>query len=75
MAAMPGVSSGWIHVGLGRATGAEVRVRWPDGEVGQWRPIDVDAFSIVDRAAGEVSRLVPAAELTRRLSSAAARRR
>ena len=27
---------GWIHVGLGSATGAQVRVQWPDGETGPW---------------------------------------
>ena len=27
---------GWIHFGLGGADGAEVRVRWPDGEMGPW---------------------------------------
>ena len=27
---------GWIHFGLGGADGAELRVRWPDGEVGPW---------------------------------------
>ena len=27
---------GWVHFGLGDAEGAEVRVTWPDGEVGPW---------------------------------------
>ena len=27
---------GWVHFGLGDADAAEVRVRWPDGEVGPW---------------------------------------
>ena len=27
---------GWIHFGLGDADAAEVRVQWPDGEVGPW---------------------------------------
>ena len=25
---------GWVHFGLGDAEGAEVRITWPDGEVG-----------------------------------------
>ena len=27
---------GWLHLGLGDADAAEVRVQWPDGEVGPW---------------------------------------
>jgi hypothetical protein len=31
------------HFGLGRAARAElVRVRWPDGTVGEWRDVAVD---------------------------------
>ena len=45
---------GWVHVGLGTATDAEVRVVWPDGEEGPWQPIEVDGWSIVDRASGTV---------------------
>ena len=43
---------GWIHVGLGAATSAEVRVRWPDGTEGPWQPVTADGFVIVDRATG-----------------------
>ncbi len=39
---------GWVHFGLGRVTTAEVRVTWPDGEIGQWRPIGVDGSAYVD---------------------------
>ncbi|HEX2883063.1 MAG TPA: CRTAC1 family protein, partial [Candidatus Limnocylindria bacterium] len=42
---------GWIHVGLGGATEAEVRVTWPDGEAGTWMPLEADGWWIVDRAA------------------------
>lgn len=42
---------GWLHVGLGTATGAEVRVTWPDGEVGPWLPLDAGHFAIVERGA------------------------
>ena len=30
---------GWTHVGLGPATEAQVRVTWPDGEVGPWMTV------------------------------------
>ena len=42
---------GWTHVGLGEATTAEVRVRWPDGEVGRWMEVDADRYVTIDRAA------------------------
>lgn len=42
---------GWIHLGLGPAERAELRVQWPDGEVGPWLPIDADTFAIVERDA------------------------
>ena len=40
---------GWIHVGLGDATTAQVRVQWPDGE---WGPVEVvsgDSFDLIRR--------------------------
>ena len=43
---------GWLHVGLGAASSPEVRVRWPDGELGPWLAVGLDAFSIVDRRSG-----------------------
>ncbi len=43
---------GWLHVGLGAATAAELRVRWPDGELGAWQAVEVDGFSVVDRRSG-----------------------
>jgi enediyne biosynthesis protein E4 len=45
--------SGWLHVGLGSATSAEVRVTWPDGEVGPWIPIDANGFATIQRGATE----------------------
>jgi enediyne biosynthesis protein E4 len=42
---------GWIHVGLGPATDADVRVQWPDGQLGPWIHVPADGFSIVDRGA------------------------
>jgi enediyne biosynthesis protein E4 len=38
---------GWIHFGVGAETAAEVRVTWPDGEVGPWRPAPL-GFAYVD---------------------------
>jgi hypothetical protein len=40
---------GWIHVGLGSATSAEVRVQWPDGTVGPWLHAQADQFLDVAR--------------------------
>ncbi len=45
---------GWMHVGLGAATAARVRVTWPDGEVGPWLDVAGDSFSIIERGASSV---------------------
>ena len=37
-------SLGWRHFGLGDASEAEVRVIWPDGEVGDWARVRADGF-------------------------------
>jgi hypothetical protein len=42
---------GWIHVGLGDADDAEVRVLWPDGETGPWMTVGADQFVTIDRDA------------------------
>ena len=39
-----GGMNGWMHVGLGTADGAVIRVTWPDGEVGPWITVDADHF-------------------------------
>ena len=41
---------GWIHVGLGDADEAEVRVQWPDGESGPW--MTLQAGAVRDHRAG-----------------------
>jgi enediyne biosynthesis protein E4 len=41
---------GWLHLGLGAADRAQVRVRWPDGEVGGWYEVRAGERAIVDRA-------------------------
>jgi hypothetical protein len=51
---------GWIHVGLGTATAAEVRVQWPDGEVGPWLPVEADRFVNLERGAAAVRPWSPA---------------
>ena len=44
---------GPIHVGLGPATAAEVRVQWPDGEWGPWMPVDADRSVVIERGTAE----------------------
>jgi hypothetical protein len=46
---------GWIHAGLGSADRAEVRVRWPDGELGPWLPMEADRFGIIERGATAIA--------------------
>jgi hypothetical protein len=43
-----------LHFGLGAATSAEVRVTWPDGEVGPWQRADADQSVTVRRGASTV---------------------
>jgi hypothetical protein len=42
---------GWIHFGLGDASGAEVRVQWPDGETGPWMQLPANGFATIERGA------------------------
>jgi hypothetical protein len=50
-----GGQRGWIHLGLGDAVEAEVRVTWPDGEVGPWMDLPIGGFGVIERGAGEVT--------------------
>lgn len=43
---------GWIHVGMGEHTRAQVRVQWPDGEVGPWEALAAGERVTIDRGAG-----------------------
>ncbi len=43
--------SGWIHVGIGSADGAEVTVTWPDGEEGPPMRLEANGFAIIERGA------------------------
>jgi hypothetical protein len=52
---------GWIHFGLGPAGDAQVRVRWPDGEVGAWIHVTADEFATIERDATEAHRWLPPA--------------
>ncbi len=51
---------GWIHLGLGPADRAELRVTWPDGEVGPWLAITAGTFAILERDATTPARWTPA---------------
>jgi hypothetical protein len=44
---------GWTHFGLGPASGAKVRVQWPDGETGPWISVDANEFVTIERGATE----------------------
>lgn len=52
---------GWIHMGLGEADRADVRVRWPDGELGPWQSMMANGFAIIERGASEVTPWPPTA--------------
>ena len=43
----------WLHFGLGDAERAEVRVQWPDGEIGPWMDLSANSFSVIERGADE----------------------
>jgi hypothetical protein len=45
---------GWMHLGLGPANRAEIRVTWPDGEVGPWLGVESGRFLVVERGAAAV---------------------
>ena len=46
---------GWHHFGLGSGDQVEVRVTWPDGEVGPWLSVEANTFAVVERG-GEAAR-------------------
>lgn len=50
---------GPIHVGLGGATSAEIRVEWPDGSWSPWQTVDADQVVVIDRARPGVERIEP----------------
>ncbi len=44
---------GWIHIGLGPATNAQVRIQWPDGEIGPWMAVVGNGFDVIERGTTE----------------------
>jgi hypothetical protein len=50
---------GWIHLGLGDAEQAEVRVQWPDGETGPWMTVPAGTFAVIERGAAAVTPWTP----------------
>jgi hypothetical protein len=52
---------GWVHVGLGDAHEADVRVLWPGGVAGPWIRVGADAFVDLDRASGAARAWTPPA--------------
>jgi len=51
---------GWIHFGIGSADRVEVRVTWPDGEVGPWLSLEANNFAVVERGAEAARPWLPA---------------
>ena len=45
-------TASWIHVGLGTADKAQVRVRWPGEGWGEAFPVEANQFLIMDKSAG-----------------------
>jgi len=43
--------AGWVHLGLGNAERAEVRVTWPDGEESAPYRVFADQFVVIERGA------------------------
>ena len=41
---------GWVHVGLGTAERAEIRVQWPDGEWSYPYRVFANQFVVIDKA-------------------------
>ncbi len=50
---------GWAHFGLGEVEEVEVRVQWPDGEIGPWMKLGGGRFWIVERGSAEATEWTP----------------
>ena len=50
---------GPIHIGLGMADQADVRVTWPDGTIGPWLPVGADQTVLVQKGATAAQPLEP----------------
>ena len=44
---------GWIHLGLGAATSAQITVQWPDGEIGPSMMVQSNRFHWIQRGEAE----------------------
>lgn len=42
-------SLGWWHIGLGDLAQTDVRVIWPDGEVGEWESLNGDSLYVLEK--------------------------
>jgi hypothetical protein len=42
---------GWVHFGLGPAGSAQVRIHWPDGEMGPWLQVSANQYLDIVRGA------------------------
>jgi enediyne biosynthesis protein E4 len=51
--------SGWVHVGLGTAERAEIRVKWPDGEWSHPYRVFADNFVRIERGAAAAQYWLP----------------
>ena len=53
---------GWLHIGLGDAQAADVRVQWPDGETGPWMEVQAGGFATIERGASGATPWYPEEE-------------
>ena len=49
----------WIHFGLGPASKAQVRIQWPDGEIGPWIDVAANGFDLIERGATSAEPWLP----------------
>ena len=50
---------GWVHFGVGTSAGADVRVLWPEGEIGPWLHVPANEFTVVQRGEAKARRWSP----------------
>jgi enediyne biosynthesis protein E4 len=53
---------GWVHLGIGPASRARIRVQWPDGELGPWMTVAAGDFVHLERGTSEPRPWVPPPE-------------
>ena len=57
-----GDQTGWVHFGLGLSDEADVRVQWPNGEMGPWMTVDAGQFVVIAHDADAPTVWVPVEE-------------